>query len=266
MNSSKLLSFHKKEILVFLFSYMLFASIVAVALDFNALEYIFVSWTLPSAYFVYRIRTFRTKILLTSLAWSIPGSITIDLVGHESRAWSYWENLNFASSGISIFSIPIESFIWGVSFWLFYTSLYEFFYDKKRKHSYNKILYIILAVLYAYAALLLILINYTDQFSIDYFFIGILGMYSLINAFFLTQVRISYERLASFVIISFLLGIIVEITSLSLGLWEFPDAQFILTFNFWGTTVPIEEILWWAVLPLTILLTHELFNDNSKSD
>ena len=73
-----------------------------------------------------------SEYIFEALMWSIPSSILIDWIGHYSKAWNYWGNQLFASTGIDIFGIPLESFVWGSAFWIFFVMVYEYFFDENR--------------------------------------------------------------------------------------------------------------------------------------
>lgn len=113
------------------------AGYISITFNFNALQYLLVSWALPTLFFLYKLHINRYRYILEALIWSIGGSLLVDWVGHYSRAWSYWDNPLFASSGINVLGIPIESFVWGSLFWIFYVVVYEYFFDENRASNFN---------------------------------------------------------------------------------------------------------------------------------
>src|SRR3989344_6880809 len=134
----KHISSKKKFQFLVLVLYEFIVGFVALSLNFNTLWYLSVSWVFPTIFFLYKLHLNRWRYILEALLWSIPGSLLIDWIGHYTRAWSYWENPLFASTGIGIFGIPIESFIWGSLFWIFYVVLYEYFFDENRASNFDK--------------------------------------------------------------------------------------------------------------------------------
>ena len=131
------ISSKKKGQFLILIAYEFIAGFLALSLDFNALWYLSVSWALPTLFFLYKLHLNRYRYLLEGLLWSIPGSVLIDWIGHYSRAWSFWDNPLFASTGFGLFGIPLESFIWGTLFWVFYVVVYEYFFDENCGSNFN---------------------------------------------------------------------------------------------------------------------------------
>ena len=101
---------------ILLIIYEIVVGIISLHLGLNALLYILLSWILPTIFFLYKLRLKQTGYIIEALMWSIPSSILIDWIGHYSKAWNYWTNPLFASTGIDVFGIPLESFIWGSAF------------------------------------------------------------------------------------------------------------------------------------------------------
>ena len=98
----KHISSKKKFQFLVLVLYEFIVGFVALSLNFNTLWYLSVSWVFPTIFFLYKLHINRYRYILEALLWSIPGSLLIDWVGHYSRAWSYWDNPLFASTGVIV--------------------------------------------------------------------------------------------------------------------------------------------------------------------
>jgi hypothetical protein len=63
----------------------------------------------------------------------------------------------------------------------------------------------------------------------------------------------------------FYLNVLFEFAGLKLGNWVFPGQNYIGTINFFGNTVPYEEIIaWWMLIAVGILTYYEFFDDDRK--
>ncbi len=195
--------------------------------------------------------------------WSIPGSILIDWVGHYTRAWSYWDNPLFASTGINIFGIPLESFVWGSLFWIFYVVIYEYFFDKDRSSNFGK-KEKFLALNFTIISLIIVFFINSHKPAIPFFYAIVLVLLLLITILFLLYKKALTKRIIYFGIVVFVLGLQIEYFSLKLNLWLFPEGDFIKIVNFFQHLIPIEEILWWLIVPMCLAVTHEIFADNQS--
>lgn len=253
----------KKWQLIFLFFYELIAGFISIHFNLNALWYLCVSWIIPVIFFLYKLSKDRYKYIFEGLMWSIPGSILIDWVGHYSKAWSYWENHLFASTGITVFGIPIESFIWGSALWIFYVVVYEYFFDKNRAPNFRKKEKITALGFTILGLIIIPLINSYNP-TIPLFYGSVIFLFSFITILFLIKYKSLTIRMIEFGYIVFILGLQIEYFSLKLNLWTFPDGDFIKKILFFGHIIPLEEVLWWLIIPVTIATAHEVFADNHK--
>jgi hypothetical protein len=257
------ISTKKKLQFLVLIAYEVTAGFIALFLDFNALWYLGISWVLPTLFFLYKLHINRYRYVIEALLWSIPGSLVVDWIGHYTRTWSYWDNPLFASSGFGVFGIPLESFLWGSLFWIFYVVVYEYFFDENRSSDFNNKEKLIVCSLGAISLSLVILIN-SYKPTIPLFYLLILLLFVFLTALALAPYRKLAPRVLKFSSIVFILGLIVEFFSLKLGLWLFPEGDFVRTILVSGQMVPVEEVAWWFIVPMFIAAVHEVFADNHK--
>jgi len=257
------ISSKKKVQFAVLIGYQFIVGFIALALNFNALWYLGVSWVLPTLFFLYKLHLNRYRYILEALLWSIPGSLLIDWIGHYSRAWSYWDNPLFASTGINIIGIPLESFIWGSLFWIFYVVVYEYFFDENRASDFNK-KEKFFALGFAVISLLVVLYVNSYQPTIPFFFLFILLLIMFMTVISLAPYRKLIPRVIKFGLLVFILGLQIEFFSLKLGLWLFPDGDFLKQIMFFNHLIPIEEVLWWMIVPMAVVAVHEVFADNGR--
>jgi len=253
----------KKRQFLLLILYQLIVGYISLKLNFNAPYYLLVSWGLPSLFFLYKIHINRHQYILEALLWSIPGSVLIDWIGHYSKAWSYWDNPLFASTGISILGIPFESFLWGSLFWIFYVLVYEYFFDENRASNFNS-KEKFLALGFMIIGLVTVIVIRLLQPDIPFFYIYILLLLMFLTAICLAQYRELVPRVLKFGFVVLILGLQVEYFSLKLSLWFFPDGDFLQRIIFFGHSVPIEELLAWLIAPAAIAAIHEVFADNHQ--
>lgn len=253
---------HKLNNLLLLLTYEILVGLFAIAIEANLLSYLFCSWSIPTIYFLSRLKSFRIKWLTSSLLWGIPAALIIDFWGHYNQSWSYWDNPKFAVTGIEIIGIPIESFIWGVSFWLFHILVYEYFFDRHRTHQVKRL------EKYGTAALLgvgiVAILVHTAGIripEITYYYLFLIILYSFVSLFILSKRPQLLGRALQFGLLSLVLGMIVEIVSLRLDLWSFPGSEFISKIQILQHAIPVEEIIWWFIIPVAICLLHEAITD-----
>lgn len=248
---------------ILLIIYEIVVGIISLHLGLNALLYILLSWILPTIFFLYKLRLKQTGYIIEALMWSIPSSILIDWIGHYSKAWNYWTNPLFASTGIDVFGIPLESFIWGSAFWIFFVMMYEYFFDENRYPNFKNKEKLMALSITAFSLVVVFLINFYKP-TIPYFYSIILCFLLLVTVFFLRPCKHLISRMIKFGIISFSLGILVEFFSLKLNLWTFSVEWSLKEILFFGHLIPLEEIIWWFIVPMAIATVHEIFADNQK--
>lgn len=229
----------------------------------NVLSYIFLSWTIPSLFILYKLARFSKKIIINTFVWAIPGSVCMDLLAHYTDTWSHWWNPLFASTGIRIAGDPIESFIWGVSFWLFYLLIYEFFFDRHRSArplTLREKLLTFLLILTPIAVTYTI-VSLTITVGSDRYFFGMIIISIIVDLVLLWKYPHLIKRIILFGLIAILLGIIIESVALSIGYWDFFAEKSVLVLNYFGKVLPIEELAWWLLIPTNIALIYELISD-----
>lgn len=251
----------KHKYFVILLVYEVLLGYVAVILNFYLYLYLALSWYLPALFFIFQIKTFSKHLLLPGIFYSIFVSFAIDYLGHYTRAWEYWNNSNFAVTGIKIDEMPIESILWAYGFWIFTVGTYEYFFDKHRSHKKKPSeLYLKLFVI-SITGIILYALKTIGRFEFDLMYVCILifmGAYALIV---ISRTKLTFSRLALFGVMSLIFGVIIEVVSLRLNYWVFPLGSVIKDINMFGVIYPIEEFFWWIVLPIAIIATYELFID-----
>lgn len=259
----KKISIHKQNKLVILFLYEIILGLVLFTLSVNVTAplYIFLSWTVPSIYFLYALPNYRVKWIISALLWSIPGSLILDAIGHYTKVWDYWNNPLFAPSGIQILNIPIESFYWGFSFWLFTVLIYEFFFDKHRGHKFRTTEKTLLFGLTLVGLLTMYVLQNKLVGVFEHFFIAVIIIYSIFNLIFLYKLPRLRMRFLLASLLAFALGMIIELFSLLFNLWDFKGEHYIASFNILNKSLPLEEIIAWFVLSMSVVIIHEVFVD-----
>lgn len=257
-----MIAYHKINNLLILLAYEFVFGFIAIVLEANLLSYLIFSWGLPTFYFLSRIKSFRLKWLTSSLFWGIPAALIIDFWGHYNKSWSYWDNPKFSVTGLELIGIPIESFIWGISFWLFHIVIYEYFFDKHRTHKSRRLEKYGTVTLFAIGVVAVVL--HTSGINVpelNFYYLFLIILYTLVSLLILSRYPQLLRRALFFGMLSLILGMIVELVSLTLGLWTFPGSEFITKVPILQHLVPIEEVIWWFIIPVAICLIHEAITD-----
>lgn len=256
---------NKASLLVSLFIYELIIGLFALFSNANALGYLFLSWVIPASYLLYLLRGRRLRYLIASFIWSFPASILIDLTGHYTKVWDFWSNPRFASTGIDLLGIPVESFVWGFLFWLSSVLIYEVFFDRSSTIKRGRFENIALILFWLLAVLVYLIITYNVVGPSKYFFLLLNLTYGLVDLVILIKYNYLARRLIEFGLVALSLGIIIELFSLALGLWEFNGEFYLITANLNnGVTLPLDELIWWFLVGIACAAVHEIVTDNQK--
>lgn len=223
--------------------------------------YIFLSWNIPSIYYLYKLRSYRVKAIITSFLWCIPASLIIDLLGHYTKIWSFWDNPLFSSSGIKILDVPIESFYWGFSAWLFSVLIYEFYFDKHKGHKFRRSEKLLIFILTIVSLICIYIVRNRLIGQNEYFYVIILVLYGLFDLFMFYKYKKLRIKILYSSLFLFILGLIIEFFSFSYSLWDFNGKFYLYTITLCNKPMPIEEIIGWLIFPMAALFIHEVFVD-----
>lgn len=248
-----------KRLFHFILAYVYLIVIAFVTIQFNLSLYAstFLYMLLPACFLGYKLHRER-RFLFEALLFSVPAIITVDLIGHVSKSWDYWRSEIF---GFYLGPYPFIGFFWGFSFWLAVVVFYEYFYDgsagRKTPPRERYIAFI------ASVAAAIFLLTYTGQ-VIPFFYLWIIVLAFVLSTILIIKYRYNFWK--SYLPVLGLLpaSLLYEYISLRAGHWIFDQSANIVHLNYFGYSLPIEEILWFLIIQHYIILFHETFADNQK--
>lgn len=245
----------------------LLSGFLSLFLKLNYLSSTILMFAPPSLWLLLRQNRQFKKISIFTALLSLPFTLMLDYLITKDLGW-YIVKSSFPFRLYHI--VPIEQFIWGFLYIFLLISFYEYFLDKKDKKKswltmplmepFSKLIAVI-TLIFIFAASLI-----PDLLSIPYAY-AVLGIF--LGIIPLTLFLFNFPNLARRFVQSIgyfgYLGLINEYVSLKLNHWTFPGTHFIGTTNFFGYTIPYEEVFIYFILLAPILLAYyEFFDDDRK--
>jgi hypothetical protein len=216
---------------------------------------------LPGSLFLFKNKEYKNKNLFESFLFMLPVVVVLETFAHSSKAW--YESTLFSFRIFNLF--PLESFLWGISYYILLIATYEYFFDKKNKPKFNKRFKIALAFVYfALIITLICLFFFPTLLTIPYFYTVFLTTILILTAIAAIKSPVIFKR-GSLLSLFFLIpGILHEYISLKLGHWLFTEGFHIGYLTISNHIIPIEEIFWIPLFPIWIALFYEFFQDDFK--
>lgn len=221
-------------------------------------------FVVPSLYLAFKGPLPWKRIVYASLLFGFLLS-QADFLAEFNRAWVvpklFFETRIFGVIGIDVIA-------WGF-FWTFFILIfYEHFseHDRSSKVSKHfKILFI--ASLFTCAAVLLNFYFNHSKLQMDYVYLFLGSVAILIFLLVMLKIKKPYFLLRKFLpTVTFFIFVHLahELTALKLGQWYFPG-QYLANINFSGLVFPIEELVFWILLGVMVVLAwYEYFVDDEK--
>lgn len=216
----------------------------------------------PAIYLLYQLKKIQNKIIAQTLLFYLPIIVITDVLAHYNHAWI--ESTMFPYRVLGLF--PFETFVWGIFYGIFMISFYEYFFDTKKQKKFNPNFKYAVAIIWIVLIMLVIIrINTPWLLTVRYFYTIYIGMFILLNAY----TYIKYRGFASKALIAGLLLVPVslcdELVQLSLNHWYFPLQTNLLYVWIAGHPIPVEELLWFTVIPMAAISVYEVFADNHRA-
>ncbi len=223
--------------------------------------------TVPSLYLGLRGKLlYLKKAIIFTLITTILTIITLDYIAQITGTWLMYPQSIFPFKIIGI--VTLEVILWAFFTCFFVIIFYEYFLDKHAtKKLWNpKLKYLFMISLIVFAIFLFLFFKLPQVLNIPYFYAA-WGVVLLLIPFLFQLLK--YPKTTSKFFLAtayfFYLHFIYEITALKLGWWTFPGKEFVGWVSVFGTTFPIEELLFWFILlALGILSYYEYFDDDEK--
>ena len=251
----------KKIEIFLLLLYWFLISALALILKFRYLEMAIFFSGVPAAYLLIRNHKYSSKIPIRSFLFMIPAIIVFEIFGHISRAW--YESSIFSFRVFGIF--PLESFLWGINYFILTVSFYEYFFDRPNKPQRNPIFLKILILAYIGMTLTLaFLIFVPSLLSVPYFYTLFLVLILLLTILVSIKCPKIFKKALPVSLIGLLPALLHEFVSLELGHWSFEKGYHLAYIEILNHTLPIEELIWLPLLPIWIVLFYEFTMDDFK--
>ncbi|MBU1046714.1 hypothetical protein KKH36_02985 [Patescibacteria group bacterium] len=217
-----------------------------------------------SIYLSYRNKKAIKKTLLSSCVFSIPIFIIVDYIGTINGTW-YVPSTIFPFRFLEI--LPVEDYIWGVALVYLVIMFYEHFFDKNKKESIDKrIKYFYFIFGLGLISFFSILFLKPELFYINYayFWVGLLFILIPVPLFLFFYPSL-FTKFMKTGIYFFFFTLLLELTGVHLGQWQFTSDQYIGWVDLFGNKLPFEEFFFFVMLTaVSILSYYEFFIDDRK--
>jgi hypothetical protein len=235
---------------------------------------------LPIVYIVIKRKSILRRTFVFSSLFSIPLSFIYDYLIAGDNGWYITSSIfPFRIFGI----VVIEQFVWGF-LWLFYiTNFYEYFSDQKLEYFIPLLFFKLKKILpkrmekhtlfFYVISLVFIFIHfyYPSYLKIQYAYLIIIALTWTIPFAFLFTFPNFTMKFVQITVYFFFLNLMFEYIGLKFNYWSFPGEHFIGRINFFGHSIPFEEIISYFILStLTVLSYYQylllICNKNIKSN
>lgn len=253
----------KKGDVALLILFPILAVILSLVLKANYFLSTILFYVVPALYLSWRSPKNIAKSFVFSLVLGIPFAIIVDSIAVLSKAWITYSMFDIRFFG----TMPVEDFVFGISFIYFIIMFYEYLLDKsKHQIADTRLKYFVVPLIGAFIIFLIVLLSNRDLLNIPYayFWLGFLGglvpLVSLLS--FFPKLISKFIKVGSYF---FFLTLLFELTALQLNQWAFPDGQFLGWVTILGHSFPFEELFFWLMLAsVSILSYYEFFDDDRK--
>ena len=248
--------------LVILFVYFIVMFLIAWYLKINFLTISLTFFGIPALYYLFKGKNINKKTLLQTLLLTASATLVVETIAHSSSSWYVPSTFSFRIYNI----FPLESYIWCITYCLFMIVFYEYFFDKgkvqtKIKASMKWLLGVVWSLVIIVGCIALFV---PSILSIPYFYAIFISVFLILNIIVLIQRSTLYKKLSLVSLFLFIPSMLHEVVSLELGHWSFSKGFHVGYVDFLGYVFPFEELLWFLIVPVTILVVYELFMDDGK--
>lgn len=239
-------------------------AVLAQLFNLSLLVEVLMFFGLPPAYLYFRNPKIVPKTLMFSLIAWWPLTIVWEYLAYRDLTWFVPSSYRFISS-----SLPLEDIPWGILFLVYGTAVWEhFFNDSKHVGALFPKRYLIL-VTFLYLKLFVFLALYFTNPQIlylPYFFLWLGVLFCvlppLVMVFAYPKITSKLVGMSFYFFIPFSL---MDFTAITQKEWWFPGTNFIYVINFFGSRLPVEEVLFFWVLCMPALACwYEFFADDGK--
>jgi hypothetical protein len=243
--------------------YMLFASWFVFTIRAGFTEYILIFALPPLVYLLTRLEKYALRTLVEAAVFAVIFVFGADILAHMSGTWV----IN-GSLGYKIFqNTYLDNFIWAFLYVGLMLAGYQYFFDRyKTKVFGKKFKYFAIALLIFNAAFVVssLLVAQLTAYGFGFFYASIVLPMILFTVAILSRLKKARHKILMMGFAALVPSAAYEWVSLSLGHWKFHSSMYLLVFNFFGFSVPLEEFLWFFFATTSLLCLHELLVDDGR--
>jgi hypothetical protein len=258
--------FNKVIYLLALTIYTALTGILLAYFEANVLFVVACLTLLPTLVFWFQEKL-HSQLLPLLLALTLILTTVVEIFAYINGLWYEISPFNIRVFGL----FPLEAYIAGFAHILYFIVMYEYFFDDRGNKvktithntkwlsvTFGTALALALAYLYLFSGLF---------FSYAYALLIILG--SILFLLLILFLHVSWRRIIKkalfFSIAIFPVSLIYELVALSNDLRFFANYNdYLMVFNFYNFTLPLEELLFISLIPFWLAVTYELYLDDGK--
>lgn len=245
--------------IIYLFSYVLLASIIVYFLKPAYLYSILIVIVPPAIINFLWLKKSRKKILIFSLSATFLFGFAIELVSRLADSWDVQSSLP------RIFGIlPLENILFAFINFFWVLTFYEYFVDRKSMNNFSKRFKYLIILFSTFTLIVFLLYFYNPEIiSLDYPIVGLFVL--LIPSILIFSKNPGLLKKTILPVIFFsLIFFIYELVSLLIGSWWWPG-EYILPISLFGHIFPLDDVIIWYILStITLIGGYEFFADNFK--
>jgi hypothetical protein len=252
----------KKIELVVLFVYFIVMFLLAWFLRINFLTISITYFGIPAFHYLFKCKNINRKTFLQTILLTASATLIVETIAHSSKSWFVPSIFPFRIYNI----FPLESYIWCITYCLFMIVFYEYFFDKgKVLTKISTSMKWLLRVTWGIVVIVgLIAIFFPTILSIPYFYAIFIALFTILNIVVLSKRPSLYRKMSLLSLFLFIPSVLHELVSLELGHWSFTKGYHVGYVDLFGYVFPFEELIWFLIVPVTILVVYELFMDDGK--
>ena len=262
-NKNKSPKLHKNEVFILILLPFL-AAILSLIFKFNFLVYSLVFFGIPSLYLSIKTPHFVKRSLLFSLLVATPITITLDYMAYHDKSWYMPHSLYRFFDNI----IPIENLVFAILWAYFGVIFYEHFFHNTRlnNHFSSRMKYLYLIVIIALVSFFTLYVFSPKTLIIPYFYLKATIVFTLVPlALILVKFHWLIRKLVCVGVYFLMVDVLYEYVGLINNYWIFTGTHFIGRINFFGQSLPLEELTVFILLGIPgIVCWYEFFADERK--
>lgn len=238
--------------------YFSIVGLLVIKLNLGYIQSLLLYFVIPSIYVSYKNTHSIKKSILYALIFGISTTFVFDYIAHVSNVWYVP-----SETGIRVFnSFPLEEILWAIFYFYIMIISYETFFVKNKvsKIFNKKTKYLIEIVLVLLTTFFSILFLKKELLIINTFYLYLV-IFMIATPLIVLIFKPNYVKKIAPMFILFLIPFFIyEYTALVTEQWFFYGQHYIGMINFFGKTIPTEELLFLLFSTPGTVCLYELCN------